>query len=210
MLIDFKKIPILWYGGIIKNREKKLLTMLKNNGLTAKHIDTTIHDIKRIGCFMSHMRALNEAINIKGPVLIIEDDINITEHYNNISEIRDDTDAFYYGTCHNGLHPYWLLAGPEGGCCWDPIAIETYPSYYRICGMLTAHAILYLSDKYKQETYEVLQRINGARHVDVVLASRMHLYKVYAAKKPFFFQDCEKDNLDAFLKTKAPLEQLLG
>jgi hypothetical protein len=75
-------------------------------------------------------------------------------------------------------------------------------------GMLTTHAILYCSKQYKVDCCNLLKDNDGKRYLDVLFASRMKDYKIYAPKEPLFFQNCEKDNSDAYEKTRKPLKDL--
>ena len=208
MLIDFKQIPIFWYGGIKQGRKENITKMFSRLGLNATHVEPVLSNSIRIGCSASHLKVLQIALEIDGPVLILEDDVCETQWYNSTYEIPDDSDSFYFGTCHNGIHHNWKNMGADGGCCSDPIMLEKYEKYYRIHGMLTTHAILYCSKKYKKDCYDLLKQNDGKRYLDVLFASKMNRYRVYAPKQPLFFQDCKNDNLDAYEKTKKPLKDL--
>ena len=212
MKIDFTKIKTLWYGGIKKGRREKLENNLLKLNIKSTHIEPFISNDPysgvRIGCAKSHLKALEEAVKYEEPVLILEDDVNSTEWYSQAIEIPDDTDAFYVGTCLNGIHPNWELTNIDGGCCGYPLPLERHDKYYRIHGMLTTHAILYCSNSYKQYCIDLIKKNENGRHIDVLFASNMFRHKIYASKKPLFFQDCEKENNDAFLKTKTPLESI--
>lgn len=217
MIIDLTKIKTLWYGGIKPNRKDNLLKNLNRLNLQATHIEPVIpsgitdsSECIRIGCKQSHAKALTEALKYDEPVLILEDDINSTGWFQKQIEIPDNTDAFYAGTCINGLDTYWYLFGPTGGCCGPVKILEKYDNYYRIDSMLTTHAILYCTQKYKQFCLDLINSDTDGFHLDVLFASRMSEHIIYAPKKPLFFQDCETDNLDAFIKTSKPLEFSYG
>jgi GR25 family glycosyltransferase involved in LPS biosynthesis len=211
MKIDLCNIPVLWYGGIKPNRVKQLELFFTKYNIAAKHIPTFVDPsgLTRIGCGKSHLMALNEALKVDGPVLILEDDISETQFFKTQFEIPDQTDAFYVGTCLNGISPYWEHLGAEGGCCANPIALEKHDWYYKIYGMLTTHAILYCSQKYKQFCIDLIARYDYSRHIDVLFAAHMNLHNVYAPKKPLLYQNCPVDNPDAYHKTITPLEVIL-
>lgn len=212
MLIDFQKIPVFWYGGIKEQRKKNMLEAVERLGLNATHVEPIICNDPvnrvRIGCTLSHLKTLEMIKDIDEPVLVLEDDIRETEWYDTKIVIPDDTDGYYAGTCLNGIHPDWMLMGPNEGCCADPVMLEEHDHCYRIHGMLTTHAILYVSKRYKQNCYELLKRTNASKILDVLFASEMKNYKVYAHKEPLFYQDCQQDNYDAWIKTKTPLKVL--
>ena len=212
MNIDFNKIKILWYGGIKKHRKEKIEELFKKLNISAIHIEPFISNDPRsairIGCTKSHLKALHESLKYDEPVLILEDDANITEWFKSSIIIPDDTDAFYAGTCLNGIHPNWELTDIDGGCCGYPLPLERYDSYYRIHGMLTTHAIIYCTYQYKKYCIDLLTSNENGRYLDVLFASNMFRHKIYAPKKPLFFQDCLGENDDAYIKTKTPLESI--
>jgi GR25 family glycosyltransferase involved in LPS biosynthesis len=213
MKINLNEIVTLWYGGIKKHRLEIIENTITSLNLNAKHIPTIISDAAvgfvRLGCSASHKNALEESLNYSGPVLILEDDASPTEWYSNTIDIPDDADAFYVGTCLNGISPHWEKMGPDEGCCGQLEVLQRHESFYKISKMLTTHAILYISEKYKTDCYNLLQENNGSRYLDVLFASKMHNYNVYAPKYPLFYQNCKDDNYDAYINTITPLIHVL-
>jgi hypothetical protein len=106
------------------------------------------------------------------------------------------------------LHPQWQTRHPNAACCADPIMLRRLKDVYQITGMLTTHAILYVSDSYKQECIKLIEQDDGKNHCDVLMAGNMDKYKVYAFKFPMFYQDCYDNNKDAYEKTVQPLWNL--
>lgn len=214
MKINLNNILTLWYGGIKPKRLELIQNTISDLNLKAKHVPTVISDdpisFVRIGCSASHKNALKESMTTSEPVLILEDDASPTQWYANEIEIPDDADAFYLGTCLNGLHPYWENMGADEGCGGYPEVLTHYNNFYQISKMLTTHAILYISDKYKKDCYDLLENNQGKRYLDVLFASRMHLYKIYAPKYPIFYQNCQEDNYDAYIKTLTPLQTIFN
>jgi len=214
MKINLNEILTLWYGGIKPHRLELIQNTISELNLKAKHVPTTVSDAAvgfvRIGCSSSHKNALEESMKHSGPVLILEDDASPSKWFTNTIEIPDDADAFYAGTCLNAIHPYWEKMGPDEGCCGELEVLGSYDNFYKISKMLTTHAIIYISDKYKKDCYDLLHENNGKRYLDVLFASRMHKYNVYAPKYPLFYQNCEKENYDAYIKTITPLVSILN
>jgi len=212
MNINLKQIPILWYGGIKKGRTEKFNNVINMLNLNTTFIEPYISNdpvnAVRIGCGKSHIKALRYSLKLNQPTLLLEDDINFTEYYKEQFEIPDDADAVYLGTCLNGLHPNWKNRDANNACCSDPILLNKLQEYYKITGMLTTHAILYVSENYKKNCIELIENDNGNNHCDVLMAQKMHKYNVYACKYPMFFQDCLQDNKDAYEKTITPLWEL--
>jgi hypothetical protein len=60
----------------------------------------------------------------------------------------------------------------------------------RVKNMLSAHAVLYLSARYKADVAERLKGIRGlANYFSDVVMSRLHrYYNIYAYKRPLFYQ----------------------
>lgn len=212
MIINLNNISILWYGGIKPGRSEKINNVLNTLNLNSEHIAPFIsHDQKnavRIGCGKSHVKALNRSLELNKPTLVLEDDINYTQWYKPEFKIPDDADAVYLGTCLNGLHPNWKSRDANHACCSNPTVLNNIENFYKIHGMLTTHAILYISNKYKEECIKIIELDNGNNHCDVLMASQMNRFNVYACKYPMFYQDCLHDNKDAYEKTITPLFQL--
>lgn len=212
MIIDLRQVKTYWYGGIKTGRKEKFLQNIKKAEITPEWVETFISNDKknanRIGCGKSHVNALKKVLENNDPCLVLEDDVNITEWYNPVVDIPNDADAVYFGTCLNGLHPDWQNRHPNEACCDDPKVISIHDKYYRISGMLTTHAILYKSRKYIKDCIKIISADNGKNHCDVLMASRMHKYNIYACKNPMFFQDCKEENQDAYEKTITPLSKI--
>jgi len=209
MNIDLKKISILWYGGIKPGRTEKFNNVINRLNLKCNYIEPFISNdpinAVRIGCGKSHVKALKKSLELNQPTLILEDDVNSTEWYRQMFDIPEDADAVYVGTCLNGLHSDWKNREPNSACCGDPSILQKLENYYKISGMLTTHAILYCSEKYKNDCIKIIEQDGGNNHCDVLMAQNMYKYNVYACKYPMFFQDCLQDNKDAYEKTLTPL-----
>ena len=209
MNVCLKNIPVFWYGGIKPGRKDRFESVMNNSHLSPEFVDPYISDdpinAVRIGCGKSHVRALKRSLQKNKPSLILEDDVNVTEWYRECFVIPDDADAVYLGTCLNGLHPDWMKRDANHACCSNPTVLSRTDEYYRISGMLTTHAILYVTDKYKKHCIGIIEQDDGRNHCDVLMASRMQDFRVYACKRPMFYQDCLHDNKDAYEKTITPL-----
>lgn len=214
MNICFKNISVFWYGGIKPGRKEKFHSVMTRLGIAPEFVEPFISNdpvnAVRIGCGKSHVRALKRSVEKNSPSLILEDDVNSTEWYKESITIPEDADAVYLGTCLNGLHPDWKKRDANCACCSNPILLSRTDEFYRISGMLTTHAILYVTDKYKKHCIEIIEQDDGRNHCDVLMASRMQDFKVYACKKPIFYQDCLNDNKDAYEKTITPLWSMFG
>jgi len=209
MNINLKNINIFWYGGIKPGRKQKFESVMDKFNLSPRFIEPYIStdpiNFVRIGCGKSHVKALNASLQENKQTLLLEDDVNITQWYNESFDIPDDADAVYLGTCLNGLHPQWKTRDANHACCANPTVLNRTEHFYKIHGMLTTHAILYVTNKYKEDCINLIESDNGNNHCDVLMASQMNKYNVYACKYPMFYQDCLHDNKDAYEKTITPL-----
>ena len=153
-----------------------------------------------------------ESVGDDTPVLILEDDVQWSGHtewakhascacpdpshhqehikgqghgprYNNIY-IPHGVDAIYLGISKRGGSFYnGYDAGP---CITEPFNDDMV----RVKNMLSTHAILYISARYKADVAERLKGIRGlANYFSDVVISRLHrYYNIYAYKRPLFYQ----------------------
>jgi hypothetical protein len=118
------------------------------------------------------------------PTLILEDDINITNYYNNII-IPSDADCIYTGISKCSVRPNQELY-QEG----IPYEETNYKNLVKIKSMLSTHAFLITSLKYLHQLIECMHiSIKYGIHYDIPLARIMHKYNVYACINPIFYQD---------------------
>lgn len=144
------------------------------------------------GCALSHIGVLSSH-DFSEPLLVLEDDVQITNFYSNEVNIPDDTDALYLG------YSWWAwdTERAKQSCMPSATSITKQGDFYRIMRMTSAHAVLYLSKEYamtardSMKTY--LQNSSGNRHCDVALAMLQENYNVLATPKHYFFQVCERN-----------------
>jgi len=122
------------------------------------------------------------------PFLLLEDDIELTEWVTDMNiEIPEDTDAFYLG-----LSKYAASYEKNDSLGYNSVAIEAISEkHIRILNMLTTHAILYISKRYKEAVMNEMKNIIHTKsgYVNDVLIARLHKhYNIYSYKYPFFFQ----------------------
>ena len=84
------------------------------------------------------------------PILLLEDDVEYTgiDSFDYVA----DADAIYFGVSRSGGHP--RLNTHQGGCKVVPYSINQV----RVMNMLTTHAILYISSKYKNAVIDQLKK----------------------------------------------------
>ena len=119
--------------------------------------------------------------NMEQPVLILEDDIEFT----GVEEFILDTtaDAIYFGISKS--------AGSKT-CNKDEGYSQFAPwssTQSRVMNMLSAHAVLYISPRYKRAVIDTLLSHIGKNYYNDVLISRLQPeFVILANKKPSFFQ----------------------
>lgn len=133
------------------------------------------------------------------PILIVEDDIALTEWYRDKNtddiniEIPEFADALYLGNHRFGMHDY-------DDKLYFPLNINAKHNlkYYsksvcRIFNMLSAHAIIYKSKRYKESVIQLFKEPTSIMN-DALLARNIKHYLVYAYRKPIFYQKQEFSN----------------
>jgi GR25 family glycosyltransferase involved in LPS biosynthesis len=195
MIIDLKKINSLWIGGINKNRELKIKSLLDKLEYNHKQIPAVISNGFN-GNTQSTKNAIEESIKYNEPVIIFEDDANITEHYNNEIDVPEDADAVWLGTSIYGLVNNWeSMSLRDGIYLTQPKKTGEYNNFYKVENMLSLHAVVFITNKYKQSMLNYLQYlINKQTAPDIITAETMKYFNIYACKKPMFFQDDNAHN----------------
>lgn len=113
------------------------------------------------------------------PILLLEDDVEFTGV--NTFDYVADADAIYFGISRSGGHP--TRNTHHGGCKVAPYS----STQVQVLNMLTTHAILYLTSKYKNAVIAQLQR-NLLAHSDVMISRLQPNFKILANKAPSFYQ----------------------
>ena len=155
--------------------------------LNAKIVYSSIQGDIVQGWSNGHLMALTDALNYD-EVLVLEDDADFTPHHqpsdlSNLT-IPADADAIYLGLSKFGYD--------EHTACVVKYEIVD-DDYVKLESMLTTHAILYISNRYKHHTLEMAQlALDRNFPIDVLLARAMKRYNVYALRSPMFYQNCIK------------------
>lgn len=144
------------------------------------------------GCALSHIGVL-DSHDFSEPLLVLEDDVQITPAYTDNIVCPNNTDALYLG------YSWWA---------WDkdrakqsnipaPTTIEKIGDLYKISKMTSAHAVLYVSKEYgitaRDSMKAYLEYPFGNKHCDVALAMLQERYNIFATPKHYFFQVCERN-----------------
>jgi hypothetical protein len=194
MIIKLSDIPTLWYGGIKESRRSSIIKTLNSLNLKHTHVEPVVMENGILGCKASAKKSLLVSINCDNPTLILEDDCAPTKWYTDTFSVPDDADALYLGTSIRGLTDDWMYKDYRTDPIWHgrPIVLEDYKDVYKINNMLTTHAILFITKRYKEYCYNILEYcVQDDLPCDVIYAAGMKKYNVYAVKRPVFYQDCE-------------------
>lgn len=133
-----------------------------------------------LGCAISTVKMYKSIIP---PGLCLEDDCSITEHYSNTLDVPDDADAVYLGTS--------VWGAKDGRTDRRNFNIEKYnDDYYRIEGMCSTHAVLFLNDNYLSRLNEIGKSydLNASVPFDYLMCQEQYKFKVYGVAKPMFYQ----------------------
>lgn len=137
-----------------------------------------------LGCDISLIKLWNI---IKPPILILEDDCYPTEFFKTELDVPDDADVVHIGTSGWGV--------TNGRSDWNNFNLTKYnDDYYRVFGMTSFHATLFLTQKYLNslisigEKYPVLCDVGGFG-IDYYTCQEQYKYNVYGIAKPLVYQN---------------------
>lgn len=122
------------------------------------------------------------------PILVLEDDVDITKFYHEIITYPEDTDAFYLGFSKSGGSKTQNV--DDGHSVISHIDLK----HIRIQNMLSGHAILYISKRYKQAVIDVLQSVSGPYHTDILVSRIQSNFNIYGYYYPLFYQSSKFGN----------------
>lgn len=186
MIINLKTTPVI-YINLERDYEK-------NERMQKLTEDYGFDDVTRfnaylnlnngpLGCTTSHMRLLE---TIPTPTIVLEDDCFVRRNVEYI-EVPDDADAVYLGLSA------WGMKNDNSGL-WNHSYEKTdIPNVFKINNMLATHAILYLTDDFRNACLRVAQwsyknKAEGITKIDCGYADIMKYYSVYALGDPIFYQ----------------------
>jgi hypothetical protein len=119
------------------------------------------------------------------PVLVLEDDVNYIDRLE--FDFVEGADAIYFGLSGTAGHP--TLTTCNGNAVFEHYS----KNQTRVLNMLTSHAILFISRRYKEaviDTMEACIKIGGIFN-DLAISRIQKNYLVLANKIPTFYQSLE-------------------
>ena len=185
MKLDLREIPAV-YMNLEKHTEKNESMYNMLNGMGFKNINRVdgILDSENpiAGCSKAHHKAL---CSFKTPFILFEDDCGIAyDDYKLEIEIPDNSDAVYLGVSD------WGRMNGHNGFYNQYDHIENCDNLLRIYNMLSGHAVLYLSEIYREMcariAYHAGYVINN--YQDVGFAEIQRWFNVYCFNRPIFYQ----------------------
>jgi hypothetical protein len=118
------------------------------------------------------------------PVLILEDDVNYIDMLE--FDFIEEADAIYFGLSATAGHPI-------KSTCNGNAEFEHYSkNQTRILNMLSTHAILYISRRYKEAVIKAMEEcIKIELPSDIAMSRIQKDYLILANKIPTFYQSLE-------------------
>lgn len=179
--IDLSKIKTIVLHNRTDQRRNHITSVLDKTSLDYSIFDGLPRDSGLRSCIDSLIYIYTELLSKPfEPVLMLEDDVNTTEHFKSIIKVPNG-DCVYLGLstcwssfCHLPNHP-WVSINEE---------------LLQIKDMLSAHAYVITSKRWLELLLNIMNDLKDKiEFPDIYIARKMIDYKVYAFKYPFFYQD---------------------
>lgn len=165
------------------NRKENVIAMLKDRGFENVSHFKSGTDKYPMCLSKAFIDILSNHLNDE-PVLILEDDVNIYK-FDDVLVVPLGADAVYLGLSVHGAHPT-LDTNITDGVKKQYINEQ----FSKVLNMLSTHAILYISEKYKRAVIDILNLIVGWNS-DVVVSRYQPVFNVYCVNTPMFYQNDE-------------------
>lgn len=182
MELELKSIPTVFINlETQKVRLNELTLDLESHGFQdVTRSPATPHKVGYIGLIHSQITAISK---MKAPFLLLEDDVKI-RNFREIIFVPEDADAIYLGTSG------WAMQGNKT-TNFLKYSKTKWAGIYKIKNMLSAHAILFVSETFRQECLAALiqNSKNEQLPCDIVLANLQQKFKVYCYNTPIFVQE---------------------
>ena len=180
MKFDIRDIPA-YFINLDKDVDKYTSTTSLLHYLEFKDINRFPGIKANRGCEKSHHQLLSDK-SIPTPCLVLEDDILFTGNDNFVIDVPDDADALYIGVSQWAR--FLNFSGPF--VCYEPCKEDMV----RIFNMMTTHAILYISEEYRNMISRVAKyhSFENPSPFDIGVADIQKYFNVYALDFPIFKQ----------------------
>ena len=164
-----------------QKRKEHMIQLMEEIGIKKYYHYKSSHEGNPIVCLTkSNIDVLKQHLDDE-PLLLLEDDINFTGI--DSFDIPPYCDAIYVGISMQGGSIIYNCN--DGRSTFEPFN----ENQVKITNMLSTHAILYVSKRYKQAVIKELEKCGDYPFYNDVIMSRMQSkYNIYANKKPSFYQ----------------------
>jgi len=173
-------------------------SQLRRLGLTYELVTAIESEPPFSGNARSNLKILCDP-NIQVPFAILEDDCTFIDDFRRVFDVPKSADALYLGASRFGIEEPGAFSWGR----WDGVRFIRYSDdYLRPLNMLASHAILYLSERYRQNVVEALddglKRGDFNYPPDILLAGLQVSHLVLTPADPVSYQSAEHDgNYDA-------------
>ena len=206
---DIKQVPTFIISpdvGVYADRKNKALKLLSDMGFT----NVTHYKSRAANGNEMHTKCIADATvdilsryNDDDPVLILEDDVDMRLDsepllLDTYGDIPTGADALYLGISTCAGDP--VLNGNTG----QSQVLYHSKLYSRVINMLSAHAILYLSKKYKEVVINQLSSLGNYEFNDVRISRIQKDFNIYCLNKPLFYQAPENTYATNFVIEHTP------
>jgi hypothetical protein len=191
--INLKELPIYYVN--LESDAQRRVNFLRWTKKREFQIPVRIPGIKaaeyHVGLAEAQYNAVKIGIESGGPFIVMEDDA--TPNYENESyviEVPNDADAVYLGAS-----PYAVDKNNPESAVKQAEFDKIGKGLYRVKNALSAHAILYLTDRYALAALNELRLSFSSypRHLDLAFAENLlPRYNVYFIKPLFYQNDIRK------------------
>lgn len=189
MLINLQHLEtIILHNPTNVTRREKLDTLLSKLGFNYRFVKA-INNEGAIRSGAKTLAGIFSELLIRDefkPVIILEDDVNITPWYTSTEvNVPDDADGYYLGVSICSARSNQELY--QYGVPWED---TTDTSCVKIQNMLSMHAYIITSKRWLIHLLRCMMigTIAGT-HFDIPVARNMHKYNIYSLRKPMFYQD---------------------
>lgn len=188
--VDVRDIPTLYVNPGTSKYGKRLEHMqqlVQNIGMRdAKHYKSSAKAYP--SCLTDTYASILEQHLDDEPLLILEDDVQWNGYH--AIEVPADADAIYLGICRIG-HNHSLKKSNT----YAEIS-HVSDNVVKVHNMLSLHAIVYKSKRFKQAVAELFRKHDNDNnvHCDVLITTLQPHFNVYALRTPLFWQSREFNN----------------
>jgi tetratricopeptide (TPR) repeat protein len=190
MQIKLTEIQTLVIGMITETeRNEHMKKLCDRLGLQAKLIQSISCDPAYFGCTIGHLKALTWAKKSgKLPVLVMENDCDVTDLFRSEINVPADSDMVYLGNSSCGCVPSLNYRGIRG--CALVESVEGMDDLNRVRNMLATHAILYISSRAVDLAIaSMVESISVSRALDIgYVIDLQNSLNVYNNRLPWLFQ----------------------